>query len=84
MNDEVEIRENGIFISLSEDTIQDLEHTAELRGMNLSELMDSIISDAIDEERENHPQVFERNIEVDDARLIYADGAGTVDADEIE
>lgn len=83
MNNNVEIKKDGIFVSLSADIIQDLEHTAELRGLEFSELVNSLITDAIDEEKENHPQVFERDIEVNDARLVYADGSGTVDASEI-
>lgn len=84
MSSEVEIRKNGIFISLSDEEIQDLRHTAELRGMEVSELVNSLLTEAVDEERENHPQVFERDIEVDDAKLVYADGAGTVDASELK
>lgn len=83
MNSEVEIKQDGIFISLTDDVIEDLERSAELRGMEISDFLISLINEVIDEERENHPQVFEREIEVDDTRLVYADGAGTVDADEI-
>ena len=84
MDNNVEIKKDGIFISLNSDTLQDLEHTAELRGVEISELVNSLLMDAIDEEKENHPQVFERDIDINDARLVYADGSGTVDANEIE
>lgn len=64
MDKNVEIKKDGIFISLSSDVLQDLEHTAELRGMEISELINSLLTGAIDEEKENHPQVFERDIDI--------------------
>lgn len=84
MNNEVEIKDNGIFINLSKEELRDLHHTAELRGMEVADLVNELLTEAVDEERENHPQVFENDLEVDDTKLVYSDGAGTVDAKEIE
>lgn len=83
MNNEVKINSKGIFIPLDSEVIEDLGRTANLRGMEISDFISALVTEAIDEERENHPQVFERDVEVDDTHLIYADGAGTVNEEEI-